>query len=88
MNELQALGYLERRPDATDGRAKLIFPTTRGRQLLDEASRAVAELEARLPSRCEPGTFDEACRTLDQLVRSFEEGDDAGQARAASPRSR
>jgi len=72
VNDLQDLGYLERRPDPTDGRAKLIFPTVRGRELLDGAGRAVAELEARWRARCEPGTFDEACRTLDLLVRSLD----------------
>jgi len=32
VSDLQRLGYLERRPDPVDRRAKLIFPTTRGRQ--------------------------------------------------------
>lgn len=71
VNELQDLGYLERRADPADGRAKLIFPTRRGRRLLDEAGRAVARLEERWRSRCEPGSFDDACRTLDALLRSF-----------------
>src|SRR5215204_4314538 len=47
VNDLQALGYLERRPDPSDGRAKLIFPTRRGRQALDDASDRVAEIEQR-----------------------------------------
>jgi DNA-binding MarR family transcriptional regulator len=71
VNELQRLGYLERRPDPTDGRAKLIYPTTRGRHLLDEAGRAVARLEARWRTQCRPGGFDTACRTLDRLLRSL-----------------
>jgi DNA-binding MarR family transcriptional regulator len=71
VNELQALGYLERRPDPTDGRAKLIFPTKLGRQLLDEAGRAVAELEARWRAHCRAGSFDASCTTLDKLLRSL-----------------
>lgn len=76
VNDLQELAYLERRPDPIDGRAKLIFPTRRGRKLLDEAGRTVAELEARWRSRCAPGAFDEACVTLDHLLHSLEEGRD------------
>jgi len=71
VNDLQDLGYLERRPDPTDGRAKLIFPTARGRRLLDDAGGAVARLEARWRSQCEAGAFDDACRTLDGLLRTL-----------------
>lgn len=77
VNDLQALGYLERRADPTDGRAKLIVPTRRGRQLLEEAGLAVARLEHRWRSHCEPGAFDSACYTLDQLLRSLGDADPA-----------
>lgn len=73
VNDLQGLGYLVRRPDPSDGRAKLIFPTERGRDLLDEAGKAVARLEAHWRARCEPGAFDEACRTFDGLLRALTE---------------
>jgi DNA-binding MarR family transcriptional regulator len=68
VNELQQLGYLERRPDPADGRAKLIFPTKRGRRLLDHAGSGVARIEAHWRSLCPRDTFDEACRTLDALL--------------------
>ncbi|MET0902399.1 MAG: MarR family transcriptional regulator [Acidimicrobiales bacterium] len=68
VNELQSLGYLERRADPTDGRAKLIHPTPRGRALLDAAGRRVAELEADWRSRLPKGEFDRACRALDHLL--------------------
>ena len=68
VNELQELGYLERRADSSDGRAKLIFPTRRGRQVLDEAGRGVARIEAHWRSLCAPGSFDAACITLDSLL--------------------
>src|SRR5512141_2412477 len=32
VDELQAAGYLERRPDPRDGRAKLVRPTRKGRR--------------------------------------------------------
>ena len=71
VNELQETGYLERRPDPTDGRAKLIYPTAKGRHLLDEAGRVVAEIESHWRALCPPGEFDQACRTLDQLLNAL-----------------
>lgn len=68
VNDLQRLGYLERRPDPSDGRAKLIYPTSRGRALLDAAGTRVAELEADWRARLPEGEFDRACRALDVLL--------------------
>ena len=68
VDDLQRLGYLTRRPDPSDGRAKLIFPTAKGRQLLDAAGRAVADLEARWRQTLPPGAFDAACHTLNDLL--------------------
>ncbi len=73
VDDLQRLGYLERRPDPTDGRAKLIFPTVRGREVLDAAGLAVADLEQRWRDSLPAGEFDRACRTLDELLRTLEE---------------
>lgn len=75
VDDLQSLGYLERRPDPTHGRAKLILPTARGRRLLDEAGRAVAKLEQRWRSRLGPGEFDVACRAFNALLASFDSHD-------------
>jgi DNA-binding MarR family transcriptional regulator len=72
VDELQALGYLTRRRDPTDGRAKLIFPTAKGRRLLDAAGIAVADLEHRWRMSVEPGAFDAACRTLNDLLNHLE----------------
>ena len=71
LSDLERLGYLERRPDPTDGRAKLIYPTPRGRQLLDRAGIAVADIEDHWRRLCLPGRFDDACRTLDHLVQAL-----------------
>src|ERR1700742_4373751 len=43
---LEGLGYVERVPDPSDGRAKLVRATARGRQLYPIAREVVAELEA------------------------------------------
>lgn len=75
VNELEALGYLERRPDPTDGRAKLIVPTPRGRLLLNGSQVAIARLEQRWGSDCAPNAFEEACLTFDHLLRSLEASD-------------
>jgi DNA-binding MarR family transcriptional regulator len=68
VNELQHLGYLERRPDESDGRAKLIFPTARGRRALDDAGDRVAEIERHWSGLVGPDRFAAACRTLQELL--------------------
>jgi DNA-binding MarR family transcriptional regulator len=77
VNDLQSLGYLERRPDPTDGRAKLIHPTAKGRALLEAAGRRVAEIEAAWRALVPDGDFDRACVTFDRLVTALGEGADA-----------
>ena len=68
VSELQDLGYLERRADGTDKRAKLIFPTPRGRQALNDAGDRVAEIEQHWSRTVGPERFAEACRTLQDLL--------------------
>jgi DNA-binding MarR family transcriptional regulator len=68
VNELQQLGYLERRPDPADARAKLIFPTARGLQLLREASAKVRELEGRWGSYAGEEHFEVALQTLQDVL--------------------
>ena len=47
IDELEKLGYVERRPDPADRRAKLIVPTERGLAMLRRGDEIVAEIEAR-----------------------------------------
>jgi DNA-binding MarR family transcriptional regulator len=47
VDELEELGYVERRPDPADRRAKLIVPTKRGLEQLQLGDEIVAEIEAR-----------------------------------------
>ncbi len=68
VTELEELGYLERRPDARDGRAKLIFPTRRGRRALDDAGDRVAEIEDHWAQTVGPEGFSDACRLLQLLL--------------------
>jgi DNA-binding MarR family transcriptional regulator len=47
VDELEELGYVERRPDPRDRRAKLIFPTRRGLAQIRRGDEIVADIEAR-----------------------------------------
>ena len=47
VDELEELGYVERRPDPADRRAKLIFPTERGLEQIRLGDEIVADIEAR-----------------------------------------
>ena len=44
-NEIEALGYIKRVPDAHDGRAKNLVFTERGMQLIDDSITAVHDIE-------------------------------------------
>lgn len=47
VDELEGLGYVERRPDPDDRRAKLVVPTGRGRAQMAAATSIIAELMER-----------------------------------------
>ena len=71
VSQLQQLGYLERRPDPHDQRAKLIFPTRRGRQALDDAGDRVAEIEQHWREVAGGTAFDTMCRTMQDLLNAL-----------------
>ena len=68
VNELEHLGYLHRIPDPRDGRAKLIVPTDRGHQALNDAGIRVAEIEEHWGTLVGHAKFDEVCYLLDKLL--------------------
>ena len=47
VDELEDLGYLERRPDPADRRAKLVVPTNRGLDQMRIGDQIVADIERR-----------------------------------------
>ena len=59
MDELEELGYVERRPDPADRRAKLIFPTERGLDQVRLGDQIVADIEARHASEVGARTYAE-----------------------------
>lgn len=68
VSDLERLGYLERRPDPSDGRAKLIFPTPHGRHALDAAGDRVAGIEVHWAELVGTARFQSAMGTLQQLL--------------------
>ena len=57
VDELEELGYVERRPDPADRRAKLIFPTQRGLDQVRLGDQIVADIEARHASEVGAKTY-------------------------------
>ena len=68
VDNLVGLGYLERRIDPTDRRAKLVFPTNRGRHLLQDAGNRVAVIEERWGGIVGEKAFSDACYVLQRLL--------------------
>ena len=68
VTDLQNMGYLERLPDPSDGRANLIYPTRRGRQALDDAGNRVAEIEEHWAALVGRAEFEAACRTMQAVL--------------------
>jgi DNA-binding MarR family transcriptional regulator len=44
VDDLEALGYVKRKPDPADRRAKLVVPTARGRRQMDAADSIMADI--------------------------------------------
>jgi DNA-binding MarR family transcriptional regulator len=59
VDELEGAGYVERRPDPSDRRAKLIVPTERGLEQLQLRDEIVAEIERRHAEAAGPRVYAE-----------------------------
>jgi DNA-binding MarR family transcriptional regulator len=71
VDDLQRLGIVERRPDPSDGRAKLICLTQTGWEAMRTARRVIAEIEADYALLVGAERFEAAAETLDQLLRGL-----------------
>lgn len=71
VNDLEDAGYLERRSDPSDGRAKLILLTDRGRQAVRTALRHVVEMEAEWGDRIGRKRFESMAYALQDLQKSL-----------------
>jgi DNA-binding MarR family transcriptional regulator len=68
VDELEALGYVERRPDPADRRAKLVVPTDRGRKVMRFSDRTIGEIERRLAATVGKTVYADFKRTLREVV--------------------
>jgi DNA-binding MarR family transcriptional regulator len=75
VNDLAHLGYLTRRRDPADGRAKLIELTKRGRDLMADAGNRVAAIEARWATLAGERNFNQMCRTMQRLLDELDPKD-------------
>jgi DNA-binding MarR family transcriptional regulator len=79
IDELESLGYVERRPDRRDRRSKLVVPTGRGRDVKRQADRILAEIEGRHAARIGPERY----ATFRELLRELVDYPEAVQVNAA-----
>lgn len=68
VDDLEALGYVARRPDPTDRRAKLIYLTEEGRSAIRPARTAIESIERDFAALIGPERFEEMCLALQDLV--------------------
>ncbi|MFJ9783160.1 MarR family winged helix-turn-helix transcriptional regulator [Amycolatopsis sp. NPDC101161] len=68
IDELAALGYVERRPDPSDRRAKLICPTERGLAQMRAADAIMAAIQRRHADRLGREDYDRFKRTLADIT--------------------
>ena len=85
VDQLAKAGYLERRPDPRDGRAKLIHLTRKGRRVMAQAVRAVRDIEREYAATIGPDRFEKMCRSL-QTVLDRQSSESEGAAVAAQRR--
>jgi DNA-binding MarR family transcriptional regulator len=78
VDELEELGYVERRPDPADRRAKLIVPTARGLAQMQLGDEIVAEIERRHAAATGPKPYAEFRNVLRGVVARREPARAAG----------
>lgn len=72
IDDLERLGYVERKPDPTDRRAKLIYPTERGLLQMEAAAaimRTIEERHAKALGKQEYAAFKTALQRMADLQR-------------------
>jgi DNA-binding MarR family transcriptional regulator len=84
--ELERLGYAERRPGPGDARVRLVALTERGREAVEAARAARAEVVAELRARLGPRRVDAAARLLREVIELHGGGADVRARRVRPPR--
>lgn len=67
VDELESNGYVARRPDPVDARARLVVLTDRGERLCATAAAEIANVEGEWRSHLGPGRYDELRAALVSL---------------------
>ena len=75
VNDLVGLGYLTRRADPADGRAKLIDLTKRGQALMADAGGRVVDMERRWSEVVGERNFTQMTRTMQRLLDQLDPED-------------
>jgi DNA-binding MarR family transcriptional regulator len=68
VTDLQTAGLVDVKPDPSDGRARLVTPTPRGRRIQDQIRRAVTAIEKELEQRVGADHWKVFCQVLDSLA--------------------
>lgn len=68
VDDLETLGYVERKPDPADRRAKLIVPTRRGRAQMKTATSIMADITARHAAELGAEEFDRFLTSFRSVV--------------------
>jgi len=71
VQQLEDAGYVERAIDASDGRAKLVRYSARGRRLMRDAHEIDVELWRELAASCGTAQLEQLARTIGALYREL-----------------
>lgn len=71
VQDLEDAGYLERAPDATDGRAKIVRYSARGRRLMQDVAEVDAELWRDLSARFGATAVERLAETIAVIHREW-----------------
>jgi DNA-binding MarR family transcriptional regulator len=71
VDELEELGYVDRRPERRDRRAKLVVPTERGREVMRLSNEIVGDIERRQAAELGEEEYDEFKQALRAVVDSL-----------------
>jgi DNA-binding MarR family transcriptional regulator len=82
VDELEELGYVERRPEQRDRRAKLVVPTERGREVMRLSDEIILDLERRQAAALGENEYDVFKHVLRAVVDSLTTSADVARSRA------
>ena len=80
VDELEALGYVERCPEEGDRRAKLVVPTERGLDVMRLSDEIIADIERREADELGKAAYDDFIQALHALVESLTQRPDGPEA--------